>query len=248
MFFVLSKVLLFLLSPTFWVIAFLAFGFFTKSKKLKRWCFGLALGTFIIFSNPFLLNQFARWWDAEEVEIPAGNHYSAAIVLGGFASEDYHGHGYFNATSDRFIQALKLKLNGTVSHILISGGNSSLLPTDFRESDWVTKQLAEFKIAGSVVLTENRARNSFENAVYSKAILDSLHLPPPYVLITSAYHMRRALLTFNKTGIAVTPYPCNYIAGMGRMDLSDFFPSFGVLGGWEFYLKEILGYFVYSFK
>jgi uncharacterized SAM-binding protein YcdF (DUF218 family) len=181
------------------------------------------------------------------VVLPKGSHYSAAIVLGGFASEDFHGHGYFNTTSDRFIQALKLKLNGTVSHILISGGNSSLLSTDFRESDWVTQELEEFQVPDSVILNENRARNSFENATYSMRILDSLDLRPPYVLITSAYHMKRATLVFKKMNIPIVPYPCNYIAGMGRTDLGDFIPSFGVLGTWEMYLKELIGYWVYYF-
>lgn len=248
MFFILSKIFLFLLSPTFWVIFFLVAGFFIKRKRLKKWCFGLAIGTFIAFSNPFLLNRFARYWDAPEVEMPLDAHYSAAILLGGFASEDFHGHGYFNSTADRFIQALKLKMNGTVSHILISGGSADLLPTDFRESNWVTKQLHEFQIPDSAILTENRARNSLENAAYSKQILDSLRLPPPYVLVTSAFHMRRALLTFRKMNVEVIPYPSNYIAGMNKTEFGDFIPSFGVLGTWEYYLKEVVGYWVYYFK
>lgn len=247
MFFVLSKLLFFAISPTFWITFFLVASLTTRSRRYKKYFLRTSLILFIIFSNPLLLNLTARWWDAKETSLPPGQTYSSAIVMGGFASEDFHGHGYFNTTSDRFIQALKLKLNGTVSHILISGGNPSLLPTDFRESDWVTQQLEEFQVPDSVILNENRARNSFENAAYSRQILDSLHLRPPYVLITSAYHMKRATLVFKKMNIPVVPYPCNYIAGMGRTDLGDFIPSFGVLGTWEMYLKEFVGYWVYYF-
>ena len=63
--------------------------------------------------------------------------YSCAIVLGGFSSEGENGEGFFNASADRFIQALKLKTTGKVSHLLITGGNSKIIPGKFIESIWV---------------------------------------------------------------------------------------------------------------
>ncbi len=245
MFFVLSKLIVYFLSPIFWIILFLTFGFFTKRQRLKKISYRISFVIFIIFSNPFLLNQFARWWDTKETKLPANSKYSCAIVLGGFVSEDYNGNGYFNSTCDRFIQLLKLKAEGKVSNLLISGGNAKLLPTDFRESDWVASQLKDFNIPDSNILIENRSRNSFENALFSKRILDSAHLNPPYILVTSAFHMRRALSTYKKSGIDVIPFPCNYIAGKGKTTLGDFIPSISSLGTWYYYIKEVVGYAVY---
>ncbi len=246
MFFILSKLLNFSLSPLFWIVLFLCIGFFTKRKQLKKISYRISIVLFLIFSIPFFLNQFARRWDFRKTELPAGSKYSCAIVLGGFVSEDYNGEGYFNATSDRFIQFVKLKEEGKVSHLLISGGSSRLLPTDFRESDWVASQLKAFNIPDSFILMENQSRNSYENALYSKKLLDSAHLKPPYILVTSAFHMRRALATYKKMGVSVIPYPCNYIAGKGRTDIGDFIPSIFTFGTWYYYIKEVVGYIVYS--
>ena len=246
MFFVLSKLLNFLLSPLFWIILFLAIALATKRRGIKKFCLRVSLVIFLIFSNPFLLSQFARRWDFKETKLPSGSEYSCAIVLGGFVSEDYNGNGYFNSTSDRFIQLLKLKAEGKVSHLLISGGNSRLLPTGFKESDWVASQLKDFNIPDSSIIIENRSRNSFENALFSKELLDSAHLKPPYILVTSAFHMRRALSTYEKMGVHVIPFPCNYIAGKSSIGIEDFIPSLSTFGTWHFYIKEVVGYVVYS--
>lgn len=248
MFFVLSKLLISFVSPICWIVFFLIIGFFTKRRRLKKVSFGISLIIFFIFSNPFLLSRFARWWDVKETKLSSGSKYSCAIVLGGFASEDYNGNGYFNSTSDRFIQSLKLKAEGKISHLLISGGNSGLLPTDFRESEWVASQLKDFNIPDSNILIEKQSRNSFENALFSKKILDSVHLKPPYILVTSAFHMRRALFTFKKLGVDVIPFPCNYIAGMSKTSFESFIPDISTLTTWGYYLKEIIGYATYSIR
>ena len=246
MFFLFSKLLNFLLVPIFWVLLFIAIGFFTKRKRLKKISYGVSLVIFFLFSIPFFLNQFARWWDVREAQLSAGTRYSCAIVLGGFVSEDYNGQGYFNGTSDRFIQFLKLKAEGKVSRLLISGGSSRLLPTDFRESDWVASQLKDFNVQDSNILIENQSRNSFENALFSKKLLDSARLKPPYILVTSAFHMRRALSTYKKMGVDVVAFPCNFIAGKGKTDIGDFIPSLGTFGTWYYYIKEVVGSAVYT--
>ncbi len=245
MFFVLSKMLIFLLSPTLWIFIFFIITLITKKSKLKKVSFIASLILFILFSNNFLLNQFAKLWDVKETSLPANINYSCAIVLGGFGSEDANKKGYFNFASDRFIQAIKLKTEGKVSHLLISGGNASLFPTDFKEGDWVELQLKDLKISDSCVLIENRSRNSYENAVFSKKLLDSGKLKPPYLLVTSAFHMRRALYVYKKMGVDVIPFPCNYFAGRGETTFSSFIPNGSALAGWEIYIKEFIGYIIY---
>jgi uncharacterized SAM-binding protein YcdF (DUF218 family) len=248
MFFVFSKILIYLLAPITWILIFLVIGVVTKKPKLKKYSFRISLILFILFSNPFLLNSFAKWWDVKETSLPEGTNYSCVIVLGGFTSEDANGNGYFSVAADRFIQAVKLKAQGKVDRILISGGNGNLLPSDFRESDWVASQLRTLRIPDSTILAENRSRNSYENALFSKKLLDSAGLKPPYLLITSAFHMRRAFSTYRKNGVNVIPFPCNYIAGRGKTLFSDFIPSAWTLATWQVYIKEIVGYGVYAIK
>src|SRR5258708_5629270 len=123
MYFIFSKVLLFLLFPLNWIIVFLLIALFSKRQKLKRKCFVIGMALLIIFSNPLLLYLFAKNWDINPVPLNKNKIYSAVIVLGGFSGEDKNGNGVFNQEADRFIQGVKLKETGQVSHILISSGN-----------------------------------------------------------------------------------------------------------------------------
>jgi len=248
MFFILSKTLVVLLSPTLWIFTLVIIGFGTKRPALRKRLLSASLILFLLFSNTFLLNQFARWWDVQPASLPADKTYSCAIVLGGFGSEDMKKKGYFNFAADRFIQAIKLKTEGKVSRLLISGGNGQLFPTDFRESDWALSELKDVKIPDSGILIENRSRNSYENALFTKQLLDTQNLKPPYLLITSAYHMRRAMYTYKKMGIDIIPFPCNYFAGRSKTTFPDFIPRASALAGWEIYLKEVVGYAAYYFK
>jgi uncharacterized SAM-binding protein YcdF (DUF218 family) len=248
MFFVISKLLVIFVSPTTWILLLFIIGLIIKNQKKKRRCFKAAIILLIIFTNPFLLDQLARKWDIAPQKLPDSAHYSCAILMGGFNGEDYEGHGYFTGAADRFIQTTKLKAQNKVSHILISGGSGKLIPGKLKEADFAESELKAFNIPDSAILTENQSRNSFENATNSKKILDSLHLPPPYVLITSGFHMRRALYTFKKMGVDVIPFPCNYIAGREKTSVSSFIPNIGALSGWDFYIKEMMGMLVYRFK
>lgn len=239
-----STIAAIILSPLNWFILFLVLAAIIKRRKLKRIAFIPAILTFIAFGSPALLNLFARKWQPAPVVLPQNTSYSFAIVPGGFASPDEKGNGYFNSSSDRFIQAVRLFKSGKVTHLLIAGGNGKRNDASFREAAWVKKQLMEVGIPDSVIFIEDRSNNTKENAINSKAILDSVHLPPPYVLITSALHMRRAKFLFEKAGLPVVPFPCNYTDGRGPISFSDFIPNPKTMCAWDLYLKEAVGVIV----
>jgi uncharacterized SAM-binding protein YcdF (DUF218 family) len=247
MFFVLSKLLLFLIVPFFWIVLLLLAALIARNPLKKQRLLISALVLLAFFSIPVFLNIVVRKWDIRETKL-IQPQYSCAIILGGYAFEDKNNEGHFSDASDRFIQGLKLKVQNKVSSVLVSGGNGNLNPTSFREGAWTSQQLREFNIPDSCIMTESNSRNSFENALFSKQLLDSAHLKPPYLLVTSAFHMRRSLYTFRKMGIDVQPYPCNFIPGTDKTTLDSFIPSAGTLGGWQLYLKEMVGYIIYHFK
>jgi uncharacterized SAM-binding protein YcdF (DUF218 family) len=245
MFFILSKFLIFLLNPLIWVIGGLSIALIFSRQKVRRWALAISFFLLVLLSNPFLLDRFAEQWDIGTGPIQKSQVFSCAIVLGGFSSEGTNGQGFFNASSDRFIQALKLKTTGRVSHLLITGGNSEVFPGKFRESLWVRHQLKLLNIADSSILIESTSRNTFENARFSKRQLIKRNLAPPYLLVTSAFHMRRSLYTFQKEGIPVQPYSSNFIAGNQTISLEDFVPRAEVLNKWSVYLKEVIGFGIY---
>ena len=61
----------------------------------------------------------------------------------------------------------------------------------------------------SKILVETRSINTTQNARYSAEILRAQGLTQP-ILVTSAFHMKRAVLNFEKQDITVTPYPADY--------------------------------------
>lgn len=248
MYFILSKLLYIFILPFTWFLAFFITALIVKDRKLKRRFLLISATLLFIFSNPFLFDQFANHWDIKPVPLKKFGPYSCAIVLGGFSGEGANGKGRFTGAADRFIQGLELLATGKVSHILISSGNGSLMPTKFREADWVKTQLQQLKVPDSCILIENRSRNTIENAAFSKLILNKSHLQPPYILVTSAFHMRRSLGIFKKAKIDVVPYPCDYTAGSGNFSLDEFVPDSGVFGGWNYYIKEVIGTLVNYFK
>lgn len=242
-----STIMSFLLSPINWIIVLLIAGYFLQKTRLKKLCRIMALCIFILFSNEWFLSWYAKKWQPEPVTIAKDVAYSCGIVAGGFASPDFNEKGYFNATADRFIQAVKLFKQGKITHILISGGNGKVEKKNFREGAWVKSELAAMEIPDSVVFVEDRSNNTFDNAVHAKEIVTSRQLKSPYLLITSAHHMPRAALLFANAGVPVIPYPCNYIAGRGNHGFS-LIPRFSALIIWEYYLKETAAYFWYKLK
>ncbi|OKS85783.1 hypothetical protein RG47T_1229 [Mucilaginibacter polytrichastri] len=193
---------------------------------------------------PFLLDKYAQLWDYPPAKLNKEATYSCVIVLGGFSSEKADSTGMFNGASDRFIQGLKLHATGQASHILITSGNGALDPDGFSEGDWVQTQLKQFNLPDSSVLIENKSRNTIENAVFTKKLLLARHLAPPYLLVTSAFHMRRSQLIFKKAGLETVPYTCNYIAGFGKFTVYSFWPSTETFNNWGAYNKELIGYVV----
>ncbi len=248
MFFFFSKVLLIFIFPFTWFLALFITALIVKKPKLRRRFLVSAVIVLLIFSNPFLFNRFAQAWNIAPQPLKKTGSYSCAIVLGGFAGEDANGDGVFNASADRFIQGLKLVVTGRASHILISGGNGNLVSSKFREADWVKTQLKLLNVPDSCILIEDQSRNTLENAAFSKKILANNHLQPPYVLLTSAFHMRRAYSIFKKEKIEVIPYSCNYIGGNANFSMGDLLPDAGTFGCWDIYIKEVVGVAVNHLK
>lgn len=248
MHYIAATVLSFFLSPFNWIIILVIAAYLFRNPSQKKFFKIMAWCIFFLFSNTWLLNWYAKQWQPAPASINKNVIYSCGIVPGGFASPGADGNGHFNATADRFIQAEKLYKLGIIQHILISGGNGKVDDKDFREGAWAKGELTIMGIPDSVIFVEDRSNDTFDNAFYAKQILDSLQLKPPYLLITSASHLRRASLIFKNARITTVAYPCNYADGKNSFSFSSVVPQPSALSGWNIYLKETAGYLWYKFK
>jgi uncharacterized SAM-binding protein YcdF (DUF218 family) len=244
-----SGMLTFLLSPAVWVILLILLSCAGKNaRKQKRWRF-LALGIFLLFSNQWLLDGYAGYWQPGPRDVSADSMYSCGILLGGFGSPDARNNGgYFNSSADRLIQAVKLYHARKIRYILVSGGNGKQAAKDFNEGAWARNELEAMGVPANAVLFEDRSSNTADNAVNSKKILEEANCKPPYLLITSAAHMPRASLLFHYAGIKTVAFPCNYIAGKGKFRFLGIIPDPGVLHDWNTFIKETVSYWLYRLK
>ncbi|MDB5127883.1 YdcF family protein [Mucilaginibacter sp.] len=246
MFFILSKLLYVFILPLTWVFALLAYAIFAKNHKIKQRVLVSAFIIFWFFGNQFTANAIANMWDVGPYK-PSAKTYSTVIVLGGFVSEGKDGKGYFNGAADRWKTATTLIAKGTAKHILFSGGNADLNPDGFSEATFVGEELRKLNIADSLILLDGKARNTLENTANAKILLQKANLKPPYLLVTSAYHMRRARHIFEKSGLDVVAYPCDYTTN-GVIMPTNFVPGEEAFGKCNLYIKEMIGYIVTCLK
>ncbi|MBP9214360.1 MAG: YdcF family protein [Chitinophagaceae bacterium] len=247
MFFIFSKILLFLLQPFYWMVICLVLYRKLKKPNVKKRFLIAAISIFIVFSNYWLYNTCVLAWQPKAAPIEHKQQYELGIVLGGMTKSDKHGNSFFAPTSDRFLQTCKLYHTGIIKKILISGGDGSLLQNKPKEADFLFKEFPNQGISDSNLIVEKFSKNTYESALEAKRFVDSLHIKGPYVLITSAIHMKRSMATFKKAGLDVVEHPAGFDAVEGRISWDNYcIPKIQVLAEWPYVLKEMVGYWVYK--
>ncbi len=245
MFFVVAKLFSFFIDPAIWLIIIVVIAAFLKPGKWRKGVSIAAFVMFLFFTNKVVLNTIVNAWQPKPV-ILSGT-YSASIVLGGFSSFDKEGKGYLNASSDRFITTANLYHKGIVKKIIVSGGDGTIEQDKPKEAEFARDKFIENGIPAEDVFSEVGSRDTYENAIYSKRILDSLQLKPPYVLVTSALHMRRAEAVFKKVGMDVVISPCAYETLDVKFYWKDYIiPDIDTLFQWRRFLKEAVGLWMYK--
>ncbi|MBV4359628.1 YdcF family protein [Pinibacter aurantiacus] len=245
MFFILSKLLTVFIDPTAWLILVVILAAFLKKGKWKKRATIFAIVLFIFFTNDVIYSLVINAWQPSPVTLT--KKYSTGILLGGFTVFDAKGKGYLSATSDRFVATSTLYHLGIINKIIVSGGDGSINQENPKEADFAKYMFEQNGVKEADVFAESRSRNTFENAMFSKRMLDSLHLQPPYVLVTSASHMPRAAGVFKKAGLDIDIYPCAYQTVKSRFSFGDYVvPSIDNLVQWRIFIREFVGYWIYK--
>lgn len=250
MFFFLSKVLSFLVAPFTWAMILLIWAWITKNDVRKKRLFVGGVIVLLLFSNRFLHNQVMMAWEIKATEEPAPGSYDAIIVLGGFST---YNEGLdrinFNNSSDRFLQSVELVKNKIAPVMVVTGGSGSITFADYKEGDRVKKYLQKIQFPDSLYIIENESKNTYENAVNTAKILNGRFKDGHYLLVTSGYHMRRALGCFAKAGLNCDPYSCDMHGGEGRWSFDYFLmPDVSVLNDWNILIHEWLGCIIYKMR
>jgi uncharacterized SAM-binding protein YcdF (DUF218 family) len=248
MFFILSKVLLFILLPIVWIIGTLFYSLLTKNAKNRKRGLILTLVLTLFFSNEYIINETFKLWEEKPVLISHLPDYEYGIVLTGItnAGKDSDDRVYFQKGADRLLHTIQLYKLGKIKKILITGGAAKLLEEGKAEAIELKKVFLYCGVNEKDIIVEDKARNTRENALFSKSLLDSFHVKEKQLLITSAFHIRRAKGCFNKIGMKVDVYPVDFYT-FDRKFTPDklFVPSESAMAKWALLIHEVTGYVTY---
>ena len=104
----------------------------------------------------------------------------------------------------RSLTGIRLFKQGASPLIISAGGSGELLQEEQKESHRMTDFLVEFGVPKDRIISESKSKNTRENALYTKRMMDSLNIHT-IALVTSSLHMRRSIGTFSKLGYDVIP-------------------------------------------
>lgn len=170
------------------------------------------------------------------------------LLLGGGVhskkSEDVLGN--LNRWSDRLLFAAGLYHAGKAPVILISGGGPEGRAT---EAAMTGEILRVMQVPESAMLLEQTSRNTYDNAVFSEPMLTERGWDR-ILLVTSAFHMRRAVALFEARGVTVIPAPTDHhISDMlEERYWLDRLPSLSGLIVTHYAIHEFVGYLVYRWR
>jgi len=230
-----------------------------KGKKARKYAIFLS-GFSLVWLWMMSTNAICRWtgialespWLGADGKVPCVETYNHAdlIVLlsGGMgANTNVSPYAEMYMGADRAWQAARLYNAGKASRIVLTG-------LDSRES--TMPLLMNLGVPSEAMLVDNDSMNTEENAKFTRDLLDRHGLlmggyKPKVLLVTSAFHMKRSLLIFQKyaSELEVIPAPSDFeVLSIARdpIRIYDFLPDAGALGRTNMHIKEFIGYLGYK--
>ena len=220
-FFVLAKVLWFLLQPSSLMLGCVIAG---VALLRTRWC-GLArrlvwggLAALLIGGlsplGDLLIRPLEGRFPRAEID---GAAIAGIIVLGG--AEDSRAAetpqlAPLNEAGERYTEAVALARRLPQARLIFTGGSGMLITTGPQEADVAGRLFEALGVAKERLALESKARDTYENAILTARLVD----PKPgerWLLVTSAWHMPRAIGCFRQAGFKVEPWPVDYRAARG---------------------------------
>jgi uncharacterized SAM-binding protein YcdF (DUF218 family) len=249
--FIAAKLLDFVTQPLSWVVVLLTLGLLMRRRR-PRTATGLqwaALAILVLLGWQPLPDLLIRQLESRHPAVPAQadlSRYAGLVVLGGALEPAYvwagHGQPALNDGAERMTAALPLLQRYPHWRLLFTGGEGELTAQGMSEAERAQIFYQSMNVAPQRLLLEAASRTTHENAVFSAA-LPGVDKTRAWLLVTSAWHMPRALATFEKAGWNVTPYPVDFRTGVETPWL-----RYSLAEGaarWHLALHEYLGLLAY---
>lgn len=200
-----------LLPPGIIVVLLLLSAYLFYRKGIK---FAAYINLFLSFTLYLLFIEPVQDYFYRELEdgltLNTSPEGDVIIVLGGGVYENSPDLSGNTVPSDealaRIVMAYRLYKRLNVP-IITTGGK--LTETDITEADIAKRFLVEFGVNENMIIPESFSKTTRENAEFSSTILKERGFKKP-ILVTTAYHMKRAIKSFKLYKVEVIPAPCSF--------------------------------------
>jgi uncharacterized SAM-binding protein YcdF (DUF218 family) len=238
-----------LTDPLFWMAAILTVGFLLGRRRpvaSRRWV-GAGLVLLVLLGWRALPDRVMHALETRHAPASlAPSAYAGVVVLGGAferASVQLGRSGVqVNAHAERLTEAVALARTYPELPIIFTGGCVDTGEGCVAEAELARRFFTHLGLAPDRVRYEARSRTTFENALLT-AQLPGVDKNRPWLLLTSAWHMPRAVAAFRAQGWNVTPWPVDFRSN-GYTPWTSYSLTRGV-EQWQFALHETLGLLAY---
>jgi uncharacterized SAM-binding protein YcdF (DUF218 family) len=247
-----SKIIWFFLQPSVVLILLFMLGFWLYRRGRTRAGMRVLVATVLIYVvgglSP-LANAIILTLEQQISRPPMGElgDVTGIMVLGGVIDTlvtSTRDEIAVNESAERLTETAALAFRFPKARIVISGGDGALLYASMGEAGVAKRFFTRIGIDPERILVEEKSRTTSENAAFTKALVS----PRPgerWLLVTSAFHMPRAMGTFRAAGFDLMPWPVDFRT-RGPDDLMRFSPR--PSEGWrriDLASKEWIGLLVY---
>lgn len=217
MFFYLSKIAWFFMQPSNLLVALAVLGALLLLGRYRRpggIVLGAALAGIVVCGfSPFghllvlpLEDRFPLWQQGD-ARPPDG-----IIVLGGsFDTTVSAGREIvaLNEAGERLTAFAELARRYPAAKLVFTGGSGRIIFAGASESDVARSLFAGLGIEPDRLILEDQSRNTWQNAVLTRDLVDP-QAGERWLVVTSAWHMPRAIGCFRAAGFDVEAYPVDY--------------------------------------
>jgi uncharacterized SAM-binding protein YcdF (DUF218 family) len=242
----LHKILPQIVSPLFLVFFFILLGIFLRSNKISL------LGLLILFfcSLPIISNKLIYYLEKDYIPQDNSNinKANAIVVLSGMvkAIKTKNGLSYeFGGSVDRILAGINLFKDNKAPILILTNGKVPW-QIGIPEGEYLKSFSIKHGVPEEKILLTDIVENTDQEARSVKKLLNSNDIE--VILVTSAFHMSRALKVFEAANIKTIPFAVDYISSNNKTTLMDFMPSAGSLGSTSKFIREMIGRLYYSLK
>lgn len=245
----LADLLSWLAAPLHWAIILIILALIGKNAGRKRVFFLIAGIILLIFSNRLIFNMVAGSWErAPKSSIELEKKYDFAIVPAYHLEYDpASGLSDFSAMPTEILKVVEMYEKNYIRRIIVTGKTRDILSKEPSDAETLAQILIDADIPERKIYIESESKNLHENALFSKALIDSLDDRTKNILIINALKAKRAQACFYQERMDVDVYPVGH---QGSSENTRFYeyvvPNQHVLMNWGTLMEEILGFYAYS--